>query len=330
MKSNTAITRRSFGRIAVSGLLVSRLGAVLASDPTSYRILVGFSAGGGADSAARLMAASMGTIASRQAVVENRAGAGGRIAIMAVKASPPDGKTLFFGSTSVLTLFPHVFTDLAYSLERDFTPVSTVCGFQYAIVVSSMIGVTDLKELAEWLKKNPSKAFFGTPGAGTPQHLIGSLFSGLTGAPLTHVPFKSGAEATQQLLGGAIPVALATAPQFIALHRAGRVRMIATTGKQRGTTMSDVPTCLESGFPDIEFEDSFGFIGPASLSGGTAASLHEVIGQAIRSPAVQQGLVGQDFEPMQIQGAAYSRYLASEKARWAATVKAVNFSPTAG
>jgi tripartite-type tricarboxylate transporter receptor subunit TctC len=300
------------------------------ADSPPIKLLVGFSAGGGADAVARLMASAMQTVSNRTVLVENRAGAGGRIAIMAVKAAEPDGNTMFFGSTSVLTLFPHVFTGLTYSLDRDYTPVSTCCAFPYAIVVSPSIGVTDLQGLAAWARANPGKAFFGTPGVGTPQHLIGSLLGRRMGVRLDHIAFKSGAEATQQLLGGSLPIVLATPGQFYPMHRAGRVRMIATTGHERAASMKDVPTCAESGFPNLVFEDSFGFIAPAATGRATSEALVRTIDEAMQLPQVKKGLAAQDMQPLQIHGAAYAEYLRDENERWATTVKTVGFAPSAG
>lgn len=321
-------SRRTFLRaLAVAAAPIA--GAAFAQPHAPVKLLVGFSAGGGADAVARLMANAMQTTANRSVLVENRAGAGGRIAILATKAAEPDGTTLFFGSTSVLTLFPHVFTDLKYSLERDYTAVATCCSFPYAIVVSPTIGVTDLQGLAAWARANPKKAFFGTPGAGTPQHLIGSLLGRLLDAPLEHLAFKSGGEATQQLLAGSIPVVLATAGQFLQMHRAGRVRIIATTGRQRMPSMPDIATCAESGLPKVVFEDSFGFIGPAGMPAPVTQFLTASIGDALRLPQVQQGLAAQDMQPLLIHGDAYMRYLREEKERWATTVKTVGFAPSA-
>ena len=308
------------------GGLTQRASAVTFSKP--LRLTLGFSAGGGADLIARMLGATMSPILGQPVIVDNKAGAGGRLAVMAVKAAEPDGSTLFFGSTSVLTLFPHVFTGLQYDLYRDYTPVSTACWFPYAVVVSPNIGVTDVAGLAAWVKANPAKAFFGTPGVGTPQHLIGSLLGKELGVPLTHLPFKSGGEATQQLLAGELPIAVATAGQFYGLHRSGRVRMVATTGRNRAAAMSSIPTFTEQGMPALQFEDSFGFVGPANLPDAERAALSQCIAQTIKTAAVDQGLRKQDMEPLLIQDAAYATYLREERDRWGTVVRDLKFTPT--
>lgn len=326
--SGASLGRRTVLKGALGALAASGHGILSASTASSpMRLVLGFSAGGGADAVARLLAQKMGPAMNRQALVENKPGAGGRIAVMAVKSAEADGSVLFFGSTSVLTLLPHVFTGLPYDMHRDFTPVSTACSFPYAIVVSPSIGVNDLQGLVAWAKANPDRAFFGTPGIGLPQHLIGSLLARLTGMPLDHLPFKSGGEAAQQLLGGQLPVAVATAGQFFQLHRGGRVKMIATTGKNRVSGVDDIPTCAEQGFPSMVFEDSFGFIGPAKMSESTVASLCRGIAQTVRMPEVEKGLKGQDMDPLLIQDDAYVDYLNKEFERWRSVVKEVGFTP---
>jgi tripartite-type tricarboxylate transporter receptor subunit TctC len=328
-RSGFRLSRRTLIRTAVASAATTGIQLAFGVEAQPYRIIVGFSPGGGADIVARLMASAITTVSNHRTIVENRAGAGGRIAIMAVKAAERDPNTMFFGSTSVLTLFPYVFKDLPYALEHDYTPVSTCCSFPYAIVVSPTIGVSDLKGLAEWARAHRGKAFFGTPGVGTPQHLIGSLLGHLMGTPLEHVAFKSGSEATQMLLSGQIPIVLATAGQFYALHRTGQVRMVATTGAHRPPSMKDVPTCAEAGFPGLVFEDSFGFIAPAKISGEASASLQEHIAQAMHTAVVEKGLASQDMQPLLIQGAAYEKYLQDEKKRWASTVATPRFAPSA-
>lgn len=314
--------------MAVGSALLHGLGRRASAADAPQRLVLGFSAGGGADAIARLLAASM-TTPTRPVIVENKPGAGGRIAIMSVRGAEPDGLTTFFGSTSVLTLFPHVFKALPYELDRDFTPVSTVCSFPYAIVTSPQIGVSSIAELAQWARAHPNQSFFGTPGLGTPQHLIGSLLAKGGDMPLEHVPFKSGGEATLQLLAGTLPVVIATAGQFYPLHKAGKVRIIATTAPTRATSMTDIPTCAESGRPDVVFEDSFGLIAPARTPAATIDALNARVGLAVSSPSVQTSLKEQDLKPLLIQGAAYLSYLAKERARWREVVQLIGFTPVA-
>ncbi|MGE0802244.1 MAG: Bug family tripartite tricarboxylate transporter substrate binding protein [Lautropia sp.] len=301
-----------------------------AAELSPLHLVLGFAVGGGADIIARIASTEIAAIANRNVLVENRAGAGGRIAINVIKAAPADGSRLFFGSTSVLTLFPYVFDKLPYSLEEDFTPVSTLCAFAYAIVVSPTIGVRTLAELLDWARRHPDRATFGTPGIGTPQHLIGTLLGKLGGAPFTHVPFKSGSEANQQLLGGQIPMIIATTGQFIEMHHTGRIRIIATTDDVRSRIIPDVPTCAESGFPKLVFKDSFGFIGPAGLAAPIVADLSGQIAAATRSDKLRQGLDRQALDPLLIHGQAYEHYLKLEKQRWQETVRTIGFSPMSG
>lgn len=332
MRSTTSSTgRRLWLRAALTAAVTPLAWRARAMEqkPPAY-IVVGFAAGGGADIIARLLAPAISSVGGQPIVVENRPGAGGRIAIMAVKLSPRDGNRIFFGSTSVLTLFPHVFRGLQYSLEQDFTPISTICSFPYAIVVSPKIGVSNLPDLIAWAKANPRHAFFGTPGVGTPQHLIGSYLGELSGARFEHVPFKSGAEATEHVLSGQIPIVIATTGQFYEMHKAGRVRIVAITAKDRIAALSEVATCAESGYPQVVFVDSFGLVGPAGMPADTVRRWESNVSQALEASAFRQALRQQVMQPLAIQGDAYVKYLQDEKARWGKTVKMVNFKPLNG
>jgi len=317
-------SRRRYMKLASGLLLASPAISLARQEQREVRWVVGYSPGGGADTVARLIA-STPPLADRPTIVENKPGAGGRIALVAVKNRKPNERQYYFGPSSILTLMPHVIPDLPYDLFRDFRPVSTVCSFPYALVVSPDIGVDSIEGLLDWATKNPDKAFFGTPGVGLPQHLIGTLLSKLSGVPLQPVHFKSGSEATQMLLSGQLPIAIATPGQFYQLHRAGRVRMLATTGRARPERLPEVVTFSERGFDSMVFEDSFCLLCTKSASDQVVQELQPDIATALDTPVLQKALRDQDVPPLIIQGEAYSDYLREEHNRWAQVVKDVGF-----
>lgn len=325
-----AARRRMLQAAAAAATLPIFSRAYAAGRTSPAYLVVGFAAGGGADIIARLLAPVISDLGGQPIVVENRPGAGGRIAIMLIKMHQGDDSRVFFGSTSVLTLFPHIFKGLKYSLEQDFTPISTICSFPYAIVVSPNLGVSDLAGLVRWAKANPGKAFFGTPGVGTPQHLIGTYLGHLSGAQFDHVPFKSGAEATEHMLSGQIPIVIATTGQFYQMHKEGRVRIVTITARRRMSALPEVATCAESGYPDVVFEDSFGIVGPAGMSADVVRGWEGNISRALQTPAFRKALSLQVMQPTAIQGAAYEQYLQDEKKRWGKTVAAIKFTPLKG
>lgn len=323
----TGLSRRQVMAAGLAALGASAGLPAWAQANRQVRYILGFSAGGGADGVARLIASAMAEQTGSRVLVENKPGAGGRIAANQVRNEPADGSSVFFGSPSVLTLLPHVVAQMPFDSFRDFTPVVSACSFPFAIVVSPAIGVNSIPELVTWARANPKRALFGTPGIGLPQHLIGSYLAKVADAPLVHVPFKSGGEATQQLLTGETPIAIATPGQFYGMHQAGKVRMIATTGEQRPANLPEVATLKEHGYEHMVIQDCFGFIGPAGMPASAVNGLADQIGKAVDAPEVLAALTKMGMPRMVIKGQAFADYIRRDYETWKRVVAEVGFKP---
>jgi tripartite-type tricarboxylate transporter receptor subunit TctC len=279
--------RKSLGAML---LVAAGLSAPAASAQTPQaRIVVGFPPGGSADITARLIADHMKDTLGVPVRVENRPGAGGRVAAQHVKEAAPDGTTLMLVPFAVMVIQPMVFSNLKYDTTRDFTPLSTAVTFPLAVAVASGNPSRNLSELSSWLKANPGKANFGTPGAGSMPHFMGEMLSQRLGTKLTHVPFQGGAPLLANLIGDQIGLGIDTPAEFAENHRAGKVRVVATSGAARASQFPEVATLREQGV-DIDASAWFGVFGPAGLPAATAERLSDAVGKALREPAIVQRL----------------------------------------
>ena len=169
----------------------------------------------------------------RTAIVENRTGAAGRLAVEQVKAAPPDGSMLLLAPQGPMTLFPHVFRNLRYDPGKDFVPVTRVASGDFALTIGPLVPAKDVKGFRAWLATAGDKANYGSPGAGTIPHFVGVAFARQAGVPMTHVPYRGSALSMNDLAGGQIAMAVSPVTKALELRKAGRVTIVATTGGTR-------------------------------------------------------------------------------------------------
>lgn len=303
------------------------LGAICLSAPSalaqtkpSLKILVGFPAGGSADVIARLIGDAMrDDFAS--VIVENKPGAGGRIALAAVKASKPDGETVIILPSGPMVLFPHVYKKLDYDAVKDFTPISEIAGFQFGIVAGPTSKAKTVAEMMSLAKSDPRNATYGSPGTGTLPHFLGVLLSQSAGTELVHVPFQGGAPANTALMGGHIGYKFDVVSETAELHRGGKVRILAVTGNKRDPQVPEVPTLKESGV-DMVATAWFAMYGPAGLSAATLARLEKAVAGAVRKPAVRERLLSLGYDPVGSTSAELAATQRADLARWEKPIKA--------
>jgi tripartite-type tricarboxylate transporter receptor subunit TctC len=311
-----SITRRL---LATALLLVAATGAQAQTKPP-LKILVGFPPGGSADVIARLVADALKDDFS-PVVVDNKPGAGGRIALGMVKNAKPDGQTVIVLPSGPMVLFPHVYKKLDYDAVKDFTPVSQIARFQFGVVVSPASGVKNVAEMIAKAKANPGANSYGTPGAGTLPHFMGVLMEQSSGIQLNHVPFQGGAPANNALLGGHIDYKFDVVSETAELHHSGKARIIAVTGSKRDTQVPDVPTLKESGV-NMEATAWFAMYGPAGLSGEALSRLEKAMVKIVRDPAMKDKLVKLGYDPIGSGSAELAAAQKADLARWEKPIKA--------
>ena len=294
---------------------------------STARILVGFPPGGPTDVVARLLAEQMKAYAS-STIVENRPGAGGRVAMDALKNSAADGSVMILTPAVAVALYPHVYKSLSYS-PQDFTPVTTVSTTSMLFVVGPLVPntVKTLAEFIAWCRSNPTQSSYGSPGAGSPLHFLGVMLSRAANFEYLHVPFAGTAPSIQSLLGSQIASCISPIGPFVPHVRAGTLRALATTGAQRSPLLPDVPTIAEVGFPALEFAEWFGIFVPARTPNGTVETLSSALRAALQTKEVQAGLANQSVDAGGLTPADFARQVKIDFDRWGPIVKASGFTP---
>jgi tripartite-type tricarboxylate transporter receptor subunit TctC len=316
--------RPFLARALTHGLALACLAALplvaTAQDKPPLKIVVGFPPGGSADLLARLMAEGLKNDFS-QVIVENKPGAGGRIALGLVKRAPADGQTVVLLPSGPMVLFPHVYKKLDYDAVTDFTPVSLLANFQFSVVAGAGVPVKNVKDMIARAKAEPGKGTYGTPGQGTLPHFMGVMFGQRAGAELTHVPFQGGGPANTALLGGHIDYKFDVVTETAELHRAGKVRIIGVTGSKRDPQVPEVPTLQEQGV-DMVATAWFAMYGPAGLKPEVRDKLSAAVAKAIKTPALRAKMIEQGYEPVGSTSAELAAAQAADLKRWEGPIKA--------
>jgi tripartite-type tricarboxylate transporter receptor subunit TctC len=278
------------------------------------RLLVGFPPGGSADIAARLLTERIGAELKQPVVVDNKPGAGGRIAAELLKNAAPDGTTLLLTPIVVPVLAPLVFSRLAYNPTTDFAPVGQVANFQFAISVNAAHPAKNVQDLVAWYKANPALANYGTPGAGSLPHFFGVMLASGAGVDLVHVPFNGGGPLMNALVGDQIE-----------LMRSGKIRMLATSGATRSPLLPDVPTIVESGFKGVEGTSWFAIYAPAKTPPATIQQLNAALNKALAAPELRERFIKLGLEPTGGSPAELAAIMQRDTERWAPVIKASGF-----
>jgi tripartite-type tricarboxylate transporter receptor subunit TctC len=289
------------------------------------RLLVGFPPGGSADIAARLLTERIGAELKQPVVVDNKPGAGGRIAAELLKNAAPDGTTLLLTPIVVPVLAPLVFSRLAYNPTTDFAPVGQVANFQFAISVNAAHPAKNVQELVAWYKANPPLANYGTPGAGSLPHFFGVMLASGAGIDLVHVPFNGGGPLMNALVGNQVSAAIDTMVDQIELMRSGKIRMLATSGATRSPLLPDVPTIVESGFKGVEGTSWFAIYAPAKTPPATIQQLNAALNKALAAPELRERFIKLGLEPTGGSPAELAAIMQRDTERWAPVIKASGF-----
>jgi tripartite-type tricarboxylate transporter receptor subunit TctC len=312
--------------VAAATLVVGPVPALAQLPEQTVRIVFPFAAGGSGDALARLIGEHLRTALDQPVIVENRTGAQGRLGVQAVKAAAPDGRTILLTPVAPMSVYQHVYKALAYNPVADFAPVSQVAAFDFAVAVGPQVPASSLKELVAWVKANPAQGSYGTPAAGTLPHFFAVSFAKAAGLDLRHVGYRGSAAALTDLMGGQIPIVFTTTSDVLEQHKAGRIKVLATSAGARSPFLLEVPTFKEAGF-DIEGSGWYGVFVPAGTPADTVARLNAAVVGAVQTPHVKERLLAFGLVPTGTSAAELARIQQADSAQWAPAVKASGFTP---
>jgi len=282
--------------------------------------VVGFEPGGGTDTTARIVAKTLGDNLGQQMVVENRAGAGGNIAVDYVAKSAPDGYTIVLANVGALAVNPHLLK-LQYDPLRDLTPITMAAVFANVLVVQPSLPVNSVGDYVKLAREKPGIVTYASSGIGGAGHLAGELLKTMAKIDIVHVPYKGGGPAMQGFLGGQVSSFFATPISSISQIRAGKARAVATTGAKRAALMPEVPTVAESGYPGYEALNWYGYLGPARLPKDIVERLNREIVKVLANPEVVALMHKTGVEPQSSSPDEFGRYIEREYRTWGKVVK---------
>ncbi len=285
------------------------------------RFIVPFPPGGGAESTARLVAQKMSESMGQPVVVETRAGAGGNIGTEYVARAAADGYTILL-ATSGMAIQPNL-QQLSWDPVRDFTPISLIAAYSLVIAVHPSVPARTLPELVAYAKANPGKLTYGSSGSGGPLHMGAEMFSSQAGVKLLHVPYKGNAPMTLAILGGEINMVFDSPLGPLPNIRAGKLRALATTGRQRSLALPNTPTVTETGVATLDYESWNGVVAPAGTPRDIVQRLNAEVVKAVATPEVRERLIALGYEPRSNSVAEFEAMIASDTRRFATVVKQV-------
>jgi len=288
------------------------------------RMISPYPPGAVVDTLCRTLASPLGDLLGQPIVVENRTGAGGNIGMDVVAKAPVDGYTIGMGGIGPNAINPSVYAKMPFDPVNDLAPITFVASNINVLVVHPSVPARNVQELVTYAKSNPGKLSFGSAGTGTSQHLAGELFKQLTGVEMTHVPYKGAGPAVSDLIGGQIPLMFADISASLAYIRAGKLRALGVTTRERTPLLPGVPTLIEQGIPDFDVNAWFGLFAPARVPREIIMRLNTESAKALGQPATRERLESMGLSPAPDTPEEFARFVRREQERWAKVVKAVH------
>jgi tripartite-type tricarboxylate transporter receptor subunit TctC len=285
------------------------------------RIVAPFAAGSTIDIIGRIISPRLHEALGQPVIVENRPGAGGMIGVDYVAKSVPDGHTLVIGALGPLAMNPALYPKTPFDPVKDFAAVSLLATGPVVIAVHPSIPAHDIKELVEFARKRPGQLNFGSPGVGSSPHLTGELFKLITKTNIVHVPYKGNAEAITDLIGGQLSMVFTGVPPVVPLAKAGKVRLLATTGKERMANLPDVPTIKEAGITGADVLIWYGVVAPAGTPKDVIVRLNRVIVKAMNTPDVRDKFAQQGVDPAASTPEEFAEFIRTEVSRWGKVIR---------
>ncbi|MCE3269720.1 MAG: hypothetical protein K0S57_117 [Ramlibacter sp.] len=319
-------TRRSaLARLAGTAAAFCPLPLLAQDDKTAIRLLVGASAG--TDFTARLVAEKLRDALGRPVVVLQKLGAGQRVALNELQKSAPDGRTLMLVTSAPFSIYPHIYTKLDYDPLKDFTPIAGVSAFDVGIATGPLTGAQNMKDLVAWLKANPQQAIYGSaPGTGSLSHFVGISLGLALGQPMTHVAYKDSPVGLLDVSSGRLPIMMTGLSGMIELHKAGRIRVIASSGNARSPLLPDVPTMQEAGI-NVNTTSTVGIFGPAGMAPEVVRPLTTAIMAIAGTQEFREKLAPFNVFPKPSTPQELMATLQAENRQYAGLVKASGYTP---
>src|SRR5687767_5164363 len=283
------------------------------------RLIVTVPPGGAADFIARLVGGKVSEALGQPVLVENRGGAGGTIAADTVAKAPADGYTLLQNSITTHGVGPHLYSKLPYDPDKDFAPVSGLALLPLVMAINAELPAKSVQELIRDSKVNQYN--FASSGNGGAPHMAAELFKSVTGAPITHVPYKGSGPAVADLVGGRVQIMFDAAPSLIAHIRSGRLRVLAAASSERNPLLADAPTFAELGHARVAVSLWYGLLAPAATPAAIVTRLNAEVAKILQSADVREKLAAQGAEPMPGTPQAFASFMREEMAKWAPVVK---------
>ena len=284
------------------------------------KLVVGYAPGGASDRAARLVAQALQDRYGINVVVENKPGAGGRLAAQQLKLNRPDENVLMLGNPAVMTVAPMVFKDVNYDPDTDFVPLSQVMSYDFAVVVGPQVPVREISHLIAWLKANPEKAFFGVPATGSLPHFFALMLADRAHTRGEIIGYKGSSPLANALLGGEIPVAIDTLDAVLPLHQAGRLRILAVSGNSRSVFAKEIPTLKEQNI-DLIADGWNTVYAPRSMPAAKAADYAKAVQTVMADPSVRKQFLAVNAEPVSSSQRQTAAMLKTYNAQWQPAVK---------
>lgn len=318
--------RRHFTKTLLAGALAATMPMAAMAQDSVAKILVGFPAGGSFDTIARVLAEKMKADLNRPIVVENKPGAGGRIAVDILKAGPKDGSVVMLGPDALQALYPFTFKKLGYAPDKDLVPVGTVSEFAFALASGADPKVNTLAEYVDWAKKNPAKANFGIPARGAPHHFFGIVLGDTIGVKMPDVPFQGSAPMANALMGGHISSSIDVLSSLVEGHKAGKLRVLAVSSEQRDPQLPEVPTFAEAGYPTITGMGFNALYAPAGTPAASVTAWNTALARALAQPEVRERLMAMGFHPVGKPPQELADRASQAAKRWEPVIKASGFT----
>jgi tripartite-type tricarboxylate transporter receptor subunit TctC len=293
------------------------------------RMIVPFAPGGASDFAARLLQPKLSELLGQQIVVENRAGGAGNVGLDVAARAAPDGYTIFLGNVGTVSINPSLFPDLRVKPQTDFIPISIVADTPGILIANPSFPPNNAKEFVEYVKKNPGKVNFASPGTGSLNRLEMELFKANAGLDMNHIPYKGGAgPAVADVMGGHVETMFVTISSAINHVKGGKLKALGVSTKARVPGLPDVPTMVEQGFPENVSSSWQGILVPAGTPKPVVDKLHAAIVEAMKDPTIRSRIEQAGVIPVSsATPEEFADYIAKDSAKWDRVIKATGAKP---